>query len=310
MTSVLPKPIPALYTVYVLRSTVRHASLYIGSTPNPPRRLKQHNGEAKGGAARTSRDKLRPWEMIAIVSGFPSSTAALKFEWALTNPHLSLHIPDESRMVVSSQKKRNGRPRRPPHNLKSIFSNVFILTSVPSFLRWPLNIHFFSRDAKNAWDNWLRHSNKEVRSGLRIFEDYSTGEDGTIRGVDALPLDYAALKPHASKAQEVVNFERHGDCVHCDEPLAPDKGLLPICPNENCEAMGHLDCWGKNAKEVAADGNVLPSSCTCPSCGGEIRWIDLVKELSLRLRGPKDVEKLLETKKRRKKAVPVVDELE
>lgn len=76
----IAKPLPALYTVYVLRSTVRHASLYIGSTPNPPRRLKQHNGESKGGATRTSRDNLRPWEMIVLVSGFPSMVAALKFE--------------------------------------------------------------------------------------------------------------------------------------------------------------------------------------------------------------------------------------
>ncbi len=75
------KPIPALYTVYVLRSTVRHASLYIGSTPNPPRRLAQHNGLVRGGAARTSRHSLRPWEMVALVSGFPSMTAALKFEF-------------------------------------------------------------------------------------------------------------------------------------------------------------------------------------------------------------------------------------
>jgi structure-specific endonuclease subunit SLX1 len=74
------KPIPALYTVYLLRSTVRHASLYIGSTPNPPRRLKQHNGQVRGGAARTSRASLRPWEMVALVSGFPGMVAALKFE--------------------------------------------------------------------------------------------------------------------------------------------------------------------------------------------------------------------------------------
>lgn len=74
------RPIPPLYTVYILRSTVRHSSLYIGSTPNPPRRLKQHNGQAKGGAVRTSRETLRPWEMVGLVSGFPGLVAALKFE--------------------------------------------------------------------------------------------------------------------------------------------------------------------------------------------------------------------------------------
>lgn len=78
--SQLSRPHPALYAVYVLRSTVRHASIYIGSTPNPPRRLKQHNGEARGGAVRTSKEKFRPWEVVVLVTGFPSSIAALKFE--------------------------------------------------------------------------------------------------------------------------------------------------------------------------------------------------------------------------------------
>lgn len=79
--TVQSKPIPALYIVYILRSTTRHASLYIGSTPNPPRRLKQHNGESKGGATRTARKSLQPWEMVGVVSGFPSMVAALKFEY-------------------------------------------------------------------------------------------------------------------------------------------------------------------------------------------------------------------------------------
>lgn len=74
-------PIPAFYCCYLLRSTVRHASLYIGSTPEPSRRLAQHNGDRTGGARKTSSEKLRPWEMVAIVSGFMNRAGALQFEY-------------------------------------------------------------------------------------------------------------------------------------------------------------------------------------------------------------------------------------
>ncbi|PHH80694.1 hypothetical protein CDD80_374 [Ophiocordyceps camponoti-rufipedis] len=292
MKGVICRPLPALYTVYVLRSSVRKSSLYIGSTPNPRRRLKQHNGDTKGGAMRTSRHSLRPWEMVALVSGFPSMIAALKFEWALTNPHLSLHIPKESRLTVAKSpgKARRGRkrrrPRRPPHSLLSVVSNLHLLTGVPSFARWPLDLHFFAREVYAAWEKWVAKSKSKARStkskskpsisrsrsrsrspkpappcraGMRIWTDFAEdAEPDEPTGVHALPIDYKPMKDYLQKARDVVGFEREGACVHCGEELESGRGLHAMCPLDGCTAMGHLDCWSRHGLAGDDEGHMLP----------------------------------------------------
>ncbi|KAH6611515.1 hypothetical protein Trco_001535 [Trichoderma cornu-damae] len=303
--SSLVKPLPALYAVYVLRSTVRRGSIYVGSTPNPPRRLRQHNGEAKGGAARTSRNNLRPWEMIVLVSGFPSSIAALKFEWALNNPHLTLHIPKEERITVATRRKKNGLPRRPQHSLASVIPNLHLLTSVSSFSRWPLNLHFFSQDAYEAWGGWSETRKTPVRAGLKVLTDFGPSAEGlattTSWGIHSLPLDYAPMKEYVEKARNMVSFERQGQCIHCHGEMASNQGLYALCPNDGCEAMGHLDCWSRHGLANDDDPTaILPNSCQCPACSGEIRWGDMIKELSLRTRGAAAVEKLLKKKRQRR----------
>ncbi|RMJ16696.1 hypothetical protein CDV36_003607 [Fusarium kuroshium] len=310
--SQLSRPHPALYGVYVLRSTVRHASIYIGSTPNPPRRLKQHNGEARGGAVRTAREKLRPWEVAILVTGFPSSIAALKFEWAMTNPHLTTHIPAEERLTKAAEKRKGmKKPRKPIHTLTSVVSNLHLLTSVPSFARWPLTIHFFASEPKKAWDKWLQSIDATPRQGINVLTDFGPSK-ATQResspapwGIYALPLDYAPMKGYIEKAHNVVAFEREGKCVHCNEELESGKGLHPMCPNGRCEAMGHLDCWSKHALKGEDEGTMIPRSCTCPSCYDEIQWGDMMKELTLRVRGPKEVEKLLRKPRRTKKLATI-----
>ncbi|KAF9039541.1 hypothetical protein BDZ89DRAFT_384828 [Hymenopellis radicata] len=83
---------PQFYACYLLKSikTPSATATYIGSTPNPLRRIRQHNGEISQGAFKTSRK--RPWVMHMLVHGFPSKQAALQFEWAWQHPHISRHL--------------------------------------------------------------------------------------------------------------------------------------------------------------------------------------------------------------------------
>ncbi|KAI2465230.1 hypothetical protein F4781DRAFT_36233 [Annulohypoxylon bovei var. microspora] len=312
--TVLSKPIPSLYTVYILRSTVRNSSLYIGSTPNPPRRLKQHNGQAKGGAARTSRNTLRPWEMVGLVSGFPGMVAALKFEWALTNPHTSLHIPSSSRISASAGRKRNGHPKRPRHTLTSILSNVHLLLRVPSFARWPLNVHFFAPEVYEAWKKWCDAEDEPLRKTIPILTDFDSSRSNLKEtegshdenesekpwGVHALPLDYAPMKDYVTKTKSIYDFEREGDCVVCKGHLEPGEGLYATCSNTGCEGTGHVSCWSRHILGKEDDEDIIPISGHCPQCKGQVQWIDLMKEMSLRVRGAKEVEKLLKKPRRRK----------
>ncbi|KAI1505762.1 hypothetical protein F5X99DRAFT_217108 [Biscogniauxia marginata] len=304
--SVLLRPIPPLYTVYILRSSLRTASLYIGSTPNPPRRLKQHNGEVKGGAARTSRKDRRPWEIIGLVSGFPGMVAALKFEWALSNPHRSLHIPSTSRITVAKRRKRGGRPRRPPRTQASVVSNLHLLLRVPSFARWPLNLHFFDRTIYKAWEKVLDTSDEPIRRSVLVYTDFGpssrANDDQSSEpwGIHALPLDHTPIKDYVAKTQSLYAFEREGNCVVCGEHLQPGKGLYATCPNTGCEGTGHISCWSRHLLGHNNTQDIIPVAGHCPKCKGEVLWGDMMKEVSLRVRGPEEVEKLLAKRRKRR----------
>ena len=67
--------------VYLLMCTDN--ATYVGATVDLKRRLRQHNGEIKGGAhATTSKVKKgKTWKRVCHVSGFPDWTATLQFEW-------------------------------------------------------------------------------------------------------------------------------------------------------------------------------------------------------------------------------------
>ncbi|KAG5950544.1 hypothetical protein E4U53_004870 [Claviceps sorghi] len=185
-------------------------------------------------------------------------------------------------------------------------ANIHLLTGVSSFVRWPLDVHFFAREAYFAWQDRLESTQEGPRQGLRVLTDFAkpvhgVRENAPTSGIHALPLDYLPMAKYVDKARAIVEFEQQGDCVHCSQHLEPDKGLYALCPNDACKAMGHLDCWSRHALSNDSIGHVIPNQCSCPSCGGDIRWGDMVKELSLRLRGDAEVKKLLKSVEKTKR---------
>lgn len=54
-------------------------STYVGSTTDVARRLRQHNGEIRGGARATSRSKGK-WRVVCYLSGFQGRSSACRWE--------------------------------------------------------------------------------------------------------------------------------------------------------------------------------------------------------------------------------------
>lgn len=110
-----------MFFCYLLRSLARKngrrsTATYIGFTVNPLRRLRQHNGEIKGGAFRTRR--YQPWIHAAIVGGFQSKTQALAFEWAWQHPNRSKTV---RRLIGDADARKLKRKRGSAGRLEALF---------------------------------------------------------------------------------------------------------------------------------------------------------------------------------------------
>lgn len=106
------------------------------SAVDPRRRIDQHNGELDGGAKKTS--KKRPWEMVLVVYGFPSSVAALRFEWCWQNPTESLLTRHALDAVPKAQKTKE--------RLAAKVRVLYEMLHVAPFNRYPLNVLWLLKD--------------------------------------------------------------------------------------------------------------------------------------------------------------------
>ncbi|PWW74400.1 hypothetical protein C7212DRAFT_299133, partial [Tuber magnatum] len=301
-----PLEMPEFYCVYLLRSTVRPTAFYLGSTPDPRRRLAQHNGETKGGAERTSRGHLRPWEMTCIVYGFTSAVAALQFEWAWQHPDKTSKINESERISKSVRRETSsGRTKilTPHMGMKALLANLHLLLRVPAFARWPLSVRFFTEDLYLAWEVYCRTergpSNAvEVkldlrkrersrspspppgrRTGSKMKQFTPTGEGG-LQGLD---ITNHHLDRHMQKAKDLL---RDGDikCGVCAKIFAHGGATAVVCPHAFCNHVAHLKCLSQVFLRTDLKYAVLPTEGVCPGCNRSTKWVDLVRELSSRTR--------------------------
>ncbi|KAH8434588.1 structure-specific endonuclease subunit SLX1 [Aspergillus melleus] len=322
------KPIPAFYCCYLLRSTVKPKSMYIGSTPNPARRLAQHNGLAKGGARKTANDK-RPWEMVVIVEGFTSRIAALQFEWAWQNQRNSRHHvdseDDEKAKPTASQSRsdRNaGTKRKKPcrsHRLKVSLSahlgTLHTLLRSTLFAGWPLKIRFFAADVHKAWQAWCDRVDGFLPDHMAVIADGHCLEayrphgvsDSRVGSIQGIKVDYTPIQDYAEKAAFILVDSETLQCNICRMPVVPDAEMVVVCPEAECYCTSHLMCLSNQFLDSANDtARLVPTSGSCPACHKTVHWSLMMQELGLRKRGGNQWLKVLRKKKKETKRANAV----
>ncbi|KAI8913684.1 hypothetical protein EDD86DRAFT_187346 [Gorgonomyces haynaldii] len=213
---------PTFYCCYLLES--QKGGFYVGSTPDPHRRLRQHNGEIMGGAKRTM--SKRPWSMVMIIYGFPSKLSALQFEWAWQNPHLSRHLD-------KTKTKR--------HHKVDI---ALELLETDHFHRWPLKIHFTSDHIRGRF---IQKSKGKIESSFGPLSEISVPQ------VDAVEIEHfdciLCQKPVNVEGKEWLSCPK---CQYLTHLFCLSASFLSGRPDElvpkhgecnKCQYKGHWGEW-------------------------------------------------------------------
>lgn len=272
------------------------------------------------------------WENCAWLALFRlqtllTLTAACR--WAWHNSHLTRKIAKEERITPAGKPTKPGRkrPSRPRTNLGLKLANLHLLLRAPGFARWPLQVHFFCEDVYEEWQTSCKKATERLREGIEVVMNEIppselTAEERNPRGskeekarkkeegipkqaalnlarISSLDISYNALKCQITQSLE-LNLEGSTTCGVCDQVLESEDSTLLVCPQPNCGIAFHIACLARTFLDNEQEVSVLPTSGNCPNCSTRLQWIDLVKELSLRTRGAKELDRLLKKPRSRR----------
>ena len=251
----------ACYHCYLLRSvaSARSGASYVGFTTHPKRRIRQHNGEIKGGAKHTRRH--RPWEMACVVEGFSSKVAALQFEWAWQHPGRSKRI----RAGGPISAKRSG-------GFRGRLATMVAMLRLRPWCLMPLALLIASNEAAAALESLLRASPLAPHIRSRRAP------------LDALDV-YARAAPQAAK--EVDDDAAAQRCVLCADAAHSEEegGRWSSCPrcadgsrrvHLSCLAQCFLRAEQRTPLGAGGSSTLIPGGGRFPTCGCDVVWADVV----------------------------------
>lgn len=187
-------------------------------------------------------------------------------------------------------------------------ANLHILLRAKSFERWPLKVRFFAEDVYKMWHRWTTNMPEKIRQGIEIEMDQSILDQQKILnedplqpiGIHTIDPTYQHVKATLERSQKLLAAPQNF-CNICRSDLDPKKEMALVCLNDKCNTVFHVACLSNNFLNKNATNAIVPTNGDCPSCKTRTNWTDLVKDLSLRIRGEKEVAALFKEPKRRKK---------
>ena len=106
--------------------------------------------------------------------------------------------------------------------------------------------------------------------------------------VSSLGIGYGIMKSRVEKSLQITASEPCL-CAVCTQAFEAGDSSMLVCPQPDCRATSHMACLARRFLDEEHEAAVLPKTGICPNCKSVVHWVDMVKELSLRARGAKEL---------------------